>query len=139
MLSRRPVAFYNAGTDILGGDPLGHMDVTREGVLSRDRFVLEALAQRGIPAVVLTSGDYTSHSHALIAESIRNALETPGSALTHRTRALASDSCRPVQAAPQIPACQGAIGMPLFGILRNVGGRGNFFQAIRFPDCVPNS
>lgn len=32
---------YNAGTDILEGDPLGWLDVTAEGVVKRDEFVFK--------------------------------------------------------------------------------------------------
>ena len=62
------LAFYNAGTDILRGDPLGKYNVSREAVAARDRTVLEMLTTRKIPTVVVTSGGYTRTSHQLIAE-----------------------------------------------------------------------
>lgn len=62
------LAFYNAGTDIVAGDPIGRLNVSPEGVAARDRVVLDALAARGIPIVTVTSGGYTSASHKLIAE-----------------------------------------------------------------------
>lgn len=46
------LAIYNAGPDVLEGDPLGRLAVSERGTLERDRIVLEALAQRNIPAVV---------------------------------------------------------------------------------------
>jgi histone deacetylase 11 len=61
-------AIYNAGTDIVAGDPLGRLDVSQDGVKSRDRLVLDALAERNIPVVIVTSGGYTEHSHALVAD-----------------------------------------------------------------------
>ncbi|HEX4230337.1 MAG TPA: histone deacetylase [Bryobacteraceae bacterium] len=69
------LAIYNAGTDILAGDPLGQLAVSEAAVLQRDRFVLGLLAERGIPTVVLTSGGYTAHSHILIAQSAGDLLE----------------------------------------------------------------
>ncbi len=72
------LAIYNAGTDILSGDPLGQLAVSEAGVLERDRFVLDSLAQRNIPTVVLTSGGYTSRSHLLIAEAATWALQKWG-------------------------------------------------------------
>jgi histone deacetylase 11 len=62
------LAFYNAGTDIVSGDPLGRWRVSPEGVAARDRLVIDALASRGIPTVIVTSGGYTGISHELIAE-----------------------------------------------------------------------
>ena len=61
------LAIYNAGTDILAGDPVGRLAVSPEGVIARDRFVLDALAARQIPAVIVTSGGYTRRSHQLVA------------------------------------------------------------------------
>jgi histone deacetylase 11 len=62
------LAFYNAGTDIVAGDKLGGFAVSYDGVAARDRAVVDALAVRGIPTVVVTSGGYSSLSHRLIAD-----------------------------------------------------------------------
>lgn len=72
------LAIYNAGTDVLEGDPLGGLSVTREGVLHRDRLVIDALAQLEIPTVVVAGGGYTKRSHALIADSIAYVLQGYG-------------------------------------------------------------
>jgi histone deacetylase 11 len=65
---RKPkLAFYNAGTDVLVGDPLGWMCVSARGVLERDRYVLEQLAERDIPCAMMTSGGYTRTSYELVA------------------------------------------------------------------------
>ena len=37
------MVIYNAGTDILDGDPLGHMRVSAEGVAARDEAVFEVI------------------------------------------------------------------------------------------------
>ena len=70
------LAIYNAGTDVLAGDPLGHLRVSAEGILRRDQFVLTQLSERQIPWVVLPSGGYTRESYRLIADSIAWAMRT---------------------------------------------------------------
>jgi histone deacetylase 11 len=62
------LAFYNAGTDIVSGDPIGRLDVSPAGVAARDRLVIDMLASRHIPTVIVPSGGYTKISHKLIAE-----------------------------------------------------------------------
>lgn len=64
------LAIYNAGTDIVAGDPLGQLDVSPEGVLERDLFVVQTLRGRGIPTVMLLSGGYTRESYKLVARSV---------------------------------------------------------------------
>jgi acetoin utilization deacetylase AcuC-like enzyme len=71
-------AIYNAGTDIYTGDRLGGMNVSAEGVLKRDRFVLEELIGRRIPTAVLLSGGYSRESYRLVAEMVAFILETWG-------------------------------------------------------------
>jgi histone deacetylase 11 len=62
------LAVYNAGTDIVRGDRIGHLDVSPDGVRERDRYVVDTLAARGIPTAIVTSGGYTKISHELIAD-----------------------------------------------------------------------
>jgi histone deacetylase 11 len=38
------LAFYNAGTDVVEGDPLGRMRVSEPAVAERDRYVVDTLA-----------------------------------------------------------------------------------------------
>jgi histone deacetylase 11 len=63
------LAIYNAGTDVLAGDPLGGLNVGEEEVRQRDRYVLDSLARAAIPTVILTSGGYTQRSAGLIADA----------------------------------------------------------------------
>lgn len=72
------IAFYNAGTDIYEGDPLGRLKVSKEGVLARDRVVFDTITKNNIPLVILLSGGYTEDSHRLVAESISYILRTYG-------------------------------------------------------------
>lgn len=68
------LVFYNAGSDVLTGDPLGLLDVSEDHVYQRDRYVLESLRAINAPTVILTSGGYTSSSHRLIAKLAELAL-----------------------------------------------------------------
>ena len=67
-LSGPRLAIYNAGTDIIAGDRVGQLAVSYDGVVTRDRYVIDTLAGRGIPTAVVTSGGYTRHSYKLIAD-----------------------------------------------------------------------
>jgi len=71
-------AIFNAGTDVLRGDPLGGLDLSEEAVRQRDRFVINQLIRRGIPTLMLPSGGYSQASHRLIADSITYILEQYG-------------------------------------------------------------
>lgn len=59
-LAHRPpaLAFYLAGADPHEGDRLGRLKLSAQGLLARDRLVLEALRQRGIPVVLCMAGGY---------------------------------------------------------------------------------
>ena len=73
--SRPSLAIYNAGTDILAGDPLGGLGVSANGVIERDRYVIETFRSHGIPLAIVPSGGYTSESHKLLAHMLLHALE----------------------------------------------------------------
>ncbi|KAJ4954055.1 hypothetical protein NE237_030887 [Protea cynaroides] len=63
---------YNAGTDILDGDPLGKLKVSPDGVVSRDEKVFKFAKEKNIPLVMLTSGGYMRSSARVIADSLIN-------------------------------------------------------------------
>ncbi|KAG8191873.1 hypothetical protein JTE90_019808 [Oedothorax gibbosus] len=63
---------YNAGTDILKGDPLGCLSITPEGIIQRDEIVFKAARQRNLPIVFVTSGGYQKRTARIIADSIIN-------------------------------------------------------------------
>eukprot|EP00262_Sarcandra_glabra_P002660 TRINITY_DN13066_c0_g1_i1.p1 TRINITY_DN13066_c0_g1~~TRINITY_DN13066_c0_g1_i1.p1 ORF type:complete len:361 (-),score=66.12 TRINITY_DN13066_c0_g1_i1:93-1175(-) len=63
---------YNAGTDILDGDPLGRLKVSSDGITIRDEKVFRFAKERKIPLVMLTSGGYMKSSARVIADSISN-------------------------------------------------------------------
>jgi hypothetical protein len=49
---------YNAGTDILDGDPLGRLLVSPDGVKQRDEMVFKFSREKNCPIVMLTSGTF---------------------------------------------------------------------------------
>jgi histone deacetylase 11 len=72
------LAVYNAGTDVYEHDLLGGMRVSAAGVLERDRFVLDQLTGRGLPAVMVLSGGYSRESYRLVAETVASLFTEPG-------------------------------------------------------------
>ncbi|XP_055351196.1 histone deacetylase 11-like [Paramacrobiotus metropolitanus] len=66
------IIIYNAGTDILIGDPLGAMNITPEGIITRDQIVFEEAVAHSIPIVMVTSGGYQKQTGPIIADSILN-------------------------------------------------------------------
>ncbi|MEW5306613.1 MAG: hypothetical protein WDW36_009067 [Sanguina aurantia] len=64
---------YNAGTDVLRGDPLGRLGLSRDDVIARDQRVWEYASQRCCCPIVMTlSGGYTKDSASVISDSIAN-------------------------------------------------------------------
>jgi histone deacetylase 11 len=61
---------YNAGTDILEGDPLGSLRVSATGIQQRDEMVWQFAADQGVPIVMLLSGGYARNSAAVISSSL---------------------------------------------------------------------
>lgn len=59
--SRADLAIYLAGADPFAGDRLGRLAVTKEGLAERDRVVLEACRERGLPVAVTMAGGYADH------------------------------------------------------------------------------
>lgn len=69
------LAIYNAGTDILKGDPLGQLRISGNTILERDRFVMQQLRDRDLPTVMVLSGGYTRDSFRWIADSLLSLLK----------------------------------------------------------------
>ncbi|MEE8639338.1 MAG: histone deacetylase [bacterium] len=53
---------YVAGADPYVGDQLGTLQLTIEGLIERDRIVLGACRERGIPVVILLAGGYAART-----------------------------------------------------------------------------
>ncbi len=56
--SEAELAFYLAGSDPYEGDRLGRMKLTKAGLAARDRMVLEACRDAGLPVAVAMAGGY---------------------------------------------------------------------------------
>ncbi|XP_018331299.1 histone deacetylase 11 [Agrilus planipennis] len=69
------IIVYNAGTDILEGDPLGGLSVSEMGIIQRDTLVFNFARHNKIPIVMLTSGGYQKRTAKIIANSIINLKE----------------------------------------------------------------
>lgn len=58
--ARPDLVFYLAGIDVVAGDRLGRLHLTRSGLHARDGYVLETLHRHGLPVVLLLSGGYAA-------------------------------------------------------------------------------
>ncbi len=52
------LVLYIAGADPYEGDRLGRLRLTKQGLLARDRLVLEAARQAGVPTAIVCGGGY---------------------------------------------------------------------------------
>jgi acetoin utilization deacetylase AcuC-like enzyme len=52
------LVFYVAGADPFEGDQLGGLKLTKEGLIERDRIIIEEARRRGIPLAVVLAGGY---------------------------------------------------------------------------------
>ena len=67
------IVFYNAGTDVLKGDPLnGGVSISFDGVIKRDELVFRSFIKDKIPIVMVLSGGYSSESVNVIKSSLEN-------------------------------------------------------------------
>lgn len=66
------VAFVIAGTDVLGSDPLGGLNLSIEDVVRRDGMIFETLRSLSIPAVFLGGGGYSKESVDATTKSLSN-------------------------------------------------------------------
>uniref|UniRef100_A0A8C5RYB0 Histone deacetylase 11 n=1 Tax=Laticauda laticaudata TaxID=8630 RepID=A0A8C5RYB0_LATLA len=69
---RPDIIIYNAGTDILDGDPLGGLAISPEGIIERDEIVFRAARKHKIPILMVTSGGYQKRTARIIADSLLN-------------------------------------------------------------------
>ncbi|XP_032064964.1 histone deacetylase 11 isoform X2 [Thamnophis elegans] len=69
---RPDIIIYNAGTDILDGDPLGGLAISPEGIIERDEIVFRAARKHQIPILMVTSGGYQKTTARIIADSLLN-------------------------------------------------------------------
>jgi histone deacetylase 11 len=69
---------YNAGTDVIDGDPLGCLCLSKSAVVRRDALVFEHALRAGVPITMLLSGGYSQKppSHAVVSASLINLIRT---------------------------------------------------------------
>ncbi len=66
------LALYVAGVDVAAGDRYGRLALSEEGIRARDRMVIEAARERGLPLAIVLAGGYaptrlrTAELHALV-------------------------------------------------------------------------
>lgn len=72
------LVLYQAGVDVLQGDLLGKLHLSRRGCMQRDSYVLENCKQRALPVVVTLGGGYHQSQPVLIdahCNTVRTALQ----------------------------------------------------------------
>lgn len=57
---------YDAGVDIHCNDDLGHLDISTQGVLARDKLVFDYCQLKGIPIAAVIGGGYQRNIEALV-------------------------------------------------------------------------
>jgi acetoin utilization deacetylase AcuC-like enzyme len=67
--------FYQSGVDGLASDELGHLELTSGGLIERDRLVMRAVRELGVPFVVTLGGGY-SRPVGLTVEAHANTFRT---------------------------------------------------------------
>eukprot|EP01137_Pigoraptor_chileana_P021801 Opistho-2@85946 len=70
--SKPSFVVYNAGTDVLKGDPLGQLQITAKGIIERDETVARMCVDASVPFLMVTSGGYQKSTAEIIADSIAN-------------------------------------------------------------------
>eukprot|EP00878_Enallax_costatus_P020621 GHUV01021806.1.p1 GENE.GHUV01021806.1~~GHUV01021806.1.p1 ORF type:complete len:252 (+),score=62.81 GHUV01021806.1:2675-3430(+) len=86
---------YNAGTDILTGDPLGGFAVSPAAVQQRDATVFGFADRLKAPVVMVLSGGYTRASAGVIVESLTSLLRGMAAKLqgSAAEASLVADTC----------------------------------------------
>jgi acetoin utilization deacetylase AcuC-like enzyme len=68
VVEHRPqCAFYLAGADPYEDDQLGGLRLTQEGLRRRDRMVIDAVREAGVPLVIVLAGGYARRVEDTVA------------------------------------------------------------------------
>lgn len=68
------IVLYDAGVDVYEHDPLGLLSITEEGIRQRERLVLSACQQKGVPVATVIGGGYDddrrrlAQRHSMVVE-----------------------------------------------------------------------
>lgn len=57
---------YDAGVDVHVSDDLGHLNISTQGVLARDKLVFDLCQQKGLPVAAVIGGGYQRDIDALV-------------------------------------------------------------------------
>jgi acetoin utilization deacetylase AcuC-like enzyme len=90
--ARADIVFFNAGVDPFQGDRLGRLGLSRDGLIRRDRYVLETLRATGLPVAGVLGGGYSADVDELADRHVT----------LHREALRMSGGRRPVQAAEAV-------------------------------------
>jgi acetoin utilization deacetylase AcuC-like enzyme len=58
---------FDAGADVHKDDRLGYVNLSDQGILARDRYVIEQVLDRGLPIACVIGGGY-DHNHQKVAQ-----------------------------------------------------------------------
>ncbi len=90
--ARADIVFFNAGVDPFLGDRLGRLGLSRDGLIRRDRYVLETLRAAGLPVAGVLGGGYSTDIDELADRHVT----------LHREAMRLCDARRPVQFAEAV-------------------------------------
>ncbi|MCG8512375.1 MAG: histone deacetylase [Rhodospirillales bacterium] len=76
--SQPDIVFFQAGCDVLKGDPLASLAMSQEGIVERDAMVMDACAARGVPVVMTLGGGYSENAWRVQHASIQRTIERYG-------------------------------------------------------------
>ncbi len=87
------LAFYVAGVDVAAGDRFGKLGLSEAGIRARERMVIGAVRERGLPLVIVPAGGYAAsrertaelHAHAF-REAAQYQRTAPAAAVTPPSR-----------------------------------------------------
>ena len=71
---RPDLVVYNAGSDVLGSDPLTRLFLTPDDLAERDLYVVTEVRERHLPLAMVLSGGYGPLSWQAHARSIEGIL-----------------------------------------------------------------
>lgn len=72
------IVFIVGGCDTLSGDPLAGLEMTTEGIVTRDALIVASCVEKNIPVVFTLAGGYSSEAWKAQYRSIRHLIDTYG-------------------------------------------------------------
>lgn len=76
--ARPDLVFLQAGCDVLKGDPLAGLAMTKDGIVARDAYVIDTCVRRKLPVVMVLGGGYSKQAWSVQHASIARLLRTYG-------------------------------------------------------------